>query len=237
MAKEVIALIPARGNSKGIPGKNIREFAGKPLIAHSIGAARKARHIDRVVVSTESVDVARVARRYRAEVLDRPPGLSQDDTPIKWVIDHAMDVLSSKGRPARAIVVLYATAPLRTAEDIDRAVAMALRLQDYDSVAGVCAASVAPFGGLVIEKGRLSYLVPAARRMYQRQLAPPWFALNGAIWVLNPARMNRVNLSLLGKRSYGFVMPAERSIDIDTEHDWEMAEFLARRGWARRSRP
>jgi CMP-N-acetylneuraminic acid synthetase len=224
----VLAIVPARGNSKGIPRKNIKPFLGEPLIARTIRVAKTARLIDRVVVSTESPEVARVARRYRAEVFARSSKLSGDETPMNWVIDEVVEALKDVRRPITAIAVLYPTAPLRTAADVDGAVAMALRLKSYDSVAGMCEAGVAPFGGIIERNGKLRYLVDQAQRMYRRQLAPDWFGLNGALWILNPARLGRLNYSLLGKQSYGYLMPRERSVDLDTEFDWRVAECLAR---------
>jgi CMP-N,N'-diacetyllegionaminic acid synthase len=234
----VLAIVPARGNSKGIRKKNIKAFLGEPLIARTIRAAKRARLIDRVVVSTESPEVARVARRYRAEVFERSPALSGDDTPMNWVVDEVVKALHEEGRPIAAIAILYPTAPLRTAADIDGAVALARRLKSYDSVAGICEAGVAPFGGVIERNGKLRYLVNQAQRMYRRQLAPEWFGLNGALWILNPARLGRLNYSLLGRQSYGYLMPRERSVDLDTEFDWKVAECLARssRGAGTRAR-
>jgi CMP-N-acetylneuraminic acid synthetase len=232
----VLAIVPARGNSKGIPRKNIRPFLAEPLIAHTIRAAKKARSIDRVVVSTESPEVARVARRYRAEVFARSPQLSGDDTPMNWVIDEVLEALKDERRPITAIAVLYPTAPLRTAADIDGAVAMTRRLKKYDSVAGMCEAGVAPFGGLIQRNGKLRYVVDQGKGMYRRQMAPEWFGLNGALWILNPERLGHLNFSLLGKQSYGYLMPRERSVDLDTEFDWNVAECLARSQRDRRRR-
>ena len=92
----------------------------------------------------------------------------------------------------------------------------------------MCEAVVAPFGGLVERNKKLRYLDQRATRMYRRQLAPRWFGLNGAIWVLNPKRLGQLNFSLLGSRTYGYLMPRERSVDLDTELDWRIAECLAR---------
>src|SRR5205085_7524570 len=113
---------------KGIRRKNIKPFLGEPLIARTIRAAKRARLIDRVVVSTESPEVARIARRYRAEVFARSPGLSGDDTPMNWVINEVVDGLKAERDPIAGIAILYPTAPLRTSMDIDGAVAMARRL-------------------------------------------------------------------------------------------------------------
>jgi CMP-N,N'-diacetyllegionaminic acid synthase len=228
MKRYVLAIVPARGNSKGIPRKNIKRFLGEPLIARTLRAAAKARLIDRIVVSTESPQVARIARRYGAEVFARSPELAGDDTPMNWVIKEVIDGLEGDSRRITAIAVLYPTAPLRTAADIDGAVAMALGLRRYDSVAGMCEAGVAPFGGIVQRNGKLRYLVDRAQRMYRRQIAPEWFGLNGALWILNPARLDRLNFSLLGTQSYGYLMPRERSVDLDTMFDWRVAECLAR---------
>jgi CMP-N-acetylneuraminic acid synthetase len=224
----VLAIVPARGNSKGIPRKNIKSFLGEPLIARTLREARRARFIDRIVVSTESAEVARIARRYRAEVFPRSPHLSGDDTPMNWVIDEVVEGLKDDPRPLAAIAILYPTAPLRTAADIDGALAMTRRLKNYDSVAGICEAGVAPFGGVIQRNGKLRYLVDQAKGMYRRQMAPEWFGLNGALWILNPARLGRLNFSLLGKQSYGYLMPRERSVDLDNEFDWRVAECLGR---------
>jgi CMP-N-acetylneuraminic acid synthetase len=220
-----------------LSGKNIRLFEGKPLIAYAIEAARKAQVVDRVIVSTESRRVARIARRYGAEVFRRSPELSRDDTPLNWVIDDVLGTLRRDGCPVEAIVMLYPTTPLRTAADIDGAVRLARRLKTYDSVASICEASVPPFGGLLQKNGRLSYLIEGSKRLYRRQDSPRLYKLNGAIWVLNPSRFNRLNFSLLGTRSYGYEMAHERSIDIDTEFDLYIGECMARRLWrGRRNR-
>lgn len=226
----VLAIIPARGNSKGIKRKNVRPFLGEPLVSRAIREAKKARLVDRIVVSTESSTVAGIAKRHGAEVFRRSRQLARDDTPMNAVIDEVLEALQEDGRRIAAIAILYPTAPLRTAADIDGALAMARRLRRFDSVAGICESGIAPFGGMIRKNGKLRYLVDGARRMYRRQIMPEWYRLNGALWILNPARLENLNYSLLGDYSYGYVMPAERSVDLDTEFDWRVAECLARAG-------
>ncbi len=232
MKGQVIAVIPARGNSKGIPQKNIRPFLGQPLMAYTIREAQRAKSIDRLIVSTEARKVERIAQQYGAEVFRRPSKLAMDDTPINWVIENVLERLNRESCHIEALVVLFSTSPLRTSTDIDNAVELARKFKRYDSIASVHEVDLAPFGGLTMRKGRLAYVVEGAKTMYRRQITPVAYGLNGAIWVLNPDRLGFLNFSLLGEKSYGYVMARERSIDINTQFDWQIAECFAKRLWS-----
>lgn len=235
--KQVIAIIPARGNSKRLPNKNVRPFLGRPLISYTIAAAHNAKLIDRVIVSTESPKVAAVARKFGAEVFQRPAVLAKDTTSMNEVIQNVLNDLVQKQVQVESIVVLFPTAPLRTAADIDGAVRLARKHSEYESVASYCEAKVAPYAGLVLSRGRLSHLLETSRKLYRYQDSPRLYTLNGAVWVLNPTRIALLNNNMLGDRTFGFEMPAVRSIDIDTEFDLFIAECIARRLWSRKNSP
>ena len=231
--KQGVAIIPARGNSKRLPNKNIGSFLGRPLIAYTIAVAQNSKLVDRIIVSTESPQVAAVARKLGAEVHQRPAALAKDTTSMNEVVQNLLDDLVRKGVGVEALVVLFPTAPLRTAADIDGAVRLARKHPNYESVASYCEAKVAPYAGLVLSRGRLSHLLETSRKLYRYQDSPRLYTLNGAVWVLNPKRLNLVNNNMLGDCTYGFEMPAARSIDIDTEFDHFIAESIARRLWHR----
>ena len=126
----VIAVIPARGGSKGIPRKNIRPLLGKPLIAYTIEAALKSKRIDRVVVSTEDEEIAEISQRWGAEVVRRPEELARDDSPSVDTILHAVDWFEEQGERFDIVVMLEATSPLRKEDDLDNAIGLLIKNLD-----------------------------------------------------------------------------------------------------------
>jgi CMP-2-keto-3-deoxyoctulosonic acid synthetase len=127
----VLAVIPARGGSKSIPLKNIRPLNGTPLLAFTIQAAKRSAYLDRCVVSTDHPDIARVARDYGAEVIERPADLATDQAPTEWALLHALEVLAKDGYRPEYVVTLEPTSPLRTTELIDRCIAEAIRHPEW----------------------------------------------------------------------------------------------------------
>ena len=215
------ALIPARGGSKGIPRKNIREIAGKPLIAWTIQAARAAAGIDAVVVSTEDAEIAAVAREWGAQVpFMRPPELAADETPGIAPVLHAIDLLPSY----EAVLLLQATSPLRTTADIDGILALASE-SGAPAVVSVCEPEDHPNWMYRLGAGsRLEPLLPAPAAA-RRQDLPPVYALNGAMYFARTPWL-RETCGFLGDDTRGYPMPPERSVDIDTPLDWRVAEML-----------
>jgi CMP-N,N'-diacetyllegionaminic acid synthase len=212
----VLALITARGGSKGLPGKNVRPVQGRPLIDFSIAAARAAACVDRVVLSTEDDEIARVAQACGCEVpFRRPAALASDEARSMDVVIHALDQV-----PRHDIVVLLQpTSPARTAADIDATVQQLLDAQAPACVS-VCAAEESPYWMFRLgEHSRLTPLLdtPAATR---RQDLPPVFLLNGAVYAARTDALRRMG-SFLGPETVAHVMPRERSIDIDTLEDFE----------------
>lgn len=218
----ILALIPARGGSKGLPGKNILPLAGKPMIQWSIKAAQGSRFVTRVVVSSDDPAILEVARAAGAETpFVRPAELAQDDTPSMDVVLHALDQLP----PVDWVVLLQPTSPLRSAEDIDQAIARCLET-GAPACVSVSESPALPWWMFRVDAtGRLVPFLDAAQRPQRRQEAPTLYTLNGAVYV---ARVDwlRKTRSFLTEETVAHVMPAERSVDIDTALDFRLAECL-----------
>jgi CMP-N-acetylneuraminic acid synthetase len=229
MKPEIVAGIFARGGSKGVPRKNIRMLAEKPLIAHAIETARASRFIDRVIVSTEDEEIAAVARRYGAEVpFMRPADLAKDDSPewLSW--QHAVRTLCGKdGRPAwRAFVCVPTTSPLRSLSDVDGCIEMFLE-SDADIVIAVSPASRSPYFNMVTldDKGYARLVIRPSKAAFRRQDVPAAYDMTTIVYVARPEFVLRADSMFQGK-VMARIVPSERALDIDTELDFEIAEFL-----------
>ena len=221
-----IAIIPARGGSKGLPGKNVLPLGGKPLIAHTIEAARATHSIQRIVVSTESPEIAQIARQYGAEVpFLRPPELALDETPTLPVMQHVLAQLkATEGWEPEIVVLLQPTSPLRRADDIDEAVIL-LEETQADSVVSLCAARHHPAWMKRVERGRVLPFLENAPEYTRRQDLPPVYRLNGAIYVTRRRVLLDEN-RVLGRDTRALVMDAESSVDIDTLLDLKVAALI-----------
>lgn len=225
--RSVLAIIPARGGSKGLPGKNIRKLAGKPLIAYSIGQALESRYIGRVVVSTEDSEIARVAARYQAEVIRRPDELALDDTSSVDALQHTLDYLKeAEGYSPDLVVLLQPTSPLRKVEDIDGAIDKLLEV-GCDSVVSVCDVEHPAHWMYTLEGERLKPIIEGGRKVGRRQDASKVYRLNGAVYVTHRDVVMRQD-KVMGDDTRAYIMPRERSVDIDTEFDFKLAELLMR---------
>jgi N-acylneuraminate cytidylyltransferase len=232
---EVLALIPARGGSKSIPRKNIRPFAGHPLIAYSIAAGRAAETVSRVIVSTDDEEIAAIARRYGAETpFLRPGECSQDNTPDLPVFQHALEWLAENEAYQPGIVVqLRPTSPLRRVRHIDQAVYRLLEQPQADSVRTVCIPFQNPFKMWRI--GPEGFMQPLLETQYPeaynmpRQLLPDVYWQTGyvdAAWadtILSKA-------SMTGERILPLIIDPSEWIDIDSPDDWRRAERLLESG-------
>ena len=224
---KTLYIIPARGRSKGIPGKNIKPFLGKPLICHAIDQARGAGADDAdICVSTDSDEIRRVVEEHGLKVpFMRPDELATDTAGTYEVLLHALDFYEKRGKHYDRIVLLQPTSPLRRTEDIRNA--LALWNDDIDMVVSVCEAATNPYynayetdaeGNLHISKGDGRYT--------RRQDAPKVWEYNGAVYVMSAAALREMHYSKFPKRR-PYVMPAERSVDLDTPADWLRAEQMA----------
>lgn len=223
-----VATICARGGSKGLPGKNLRDFLGKPLIVHTIEQALACAEIDKVYVSTDSTAIAEVARSAGAEVpFMRPAELAQDSSPKLPVLAHLLTLIDSSEARVSRLVDLQPTSPLRTSDDISAALALD---PQAELVVSVTEASGNPYFNLV-EAGQGGYLhLSKANGATRRQDAPNAYTLNGAIYVWQPAALLRAAVQgMWSARAIPYIMPSWQSVDIDVLEDFEYAEWLGKR--------
>ena len=223
----MIAIIPAREGSKGLPGKNILPFCGKPLIAWTIEAALACKSLDRVIVSTDSEDIAETARTYGAEVPGlRPKVLALDNSSAIDVYIYLWEKLTGKVKSEPVpFVVLQPTSPLRTTEDINKAVKL-FHEKRADSVISVSEASHPPVWAKKIdENGILKDYFKTADSLANRQQIPFAYMPNGAIFILTKSLVTDKR-TYYSDKTYPYIMPFERSIDIDTIWDFRIAEHI-----------
>lgn len=222
--KTVLAVIPARGGSKGVPRKNIKPLAGKPLIAWTIEAAKRSRYVDRIVVSTEDEEIAHVAGQFGAEVpFMRPVELARDDTPGIDPVLHALEQLPSYDY----VVLLQPTSPLRTADDIDQCIQTCVDLGSPACVTVTAADKPPQWMYYVTGEARLQPVMDPNVQVTRRQDAPPVYVLNGAVYVAETEWLKSAR-SFLTEHTAGCVMPRDRSFDLDTPLDFLVAEALIR---------
>ena len=220
----MLAIIPARRGSKGLPGKNIRQLNGKPLIAYTIAAALEAKNTGRIIVSTDSEEIMEIALEYGAECpFLRPAKLSTDQARGIDVIRHAITTLEH-GDPTAipAFVILQPTSPLRTAADIDNAITL-FREREADSVISYCQEShPISWHKYLTDDGRLEAIFD--KRSDNRQEERPSYYPNGAIYVLKRSLLEKE--SFYTEKSYAYLMDSNRSIDIDNLDDFNYAAYL-----------
>ena len=224
----------ARGGSKGLPGKNLRPLAGKPLIAHTIDTARESKAFDRLILSTDDAAIADAGRARGCEVpFMRPADLARDETPHLPVLQHAVDWLRGHdGYAPDAVMILQPTSPLRRVEDIRESIAM-LERSGADSVVSVSEvpAHYNPMRTLRVDaRGMASLFVtgePVRRRINRRQdMAQAW-TMNGAVYLFRTSVLRAGEPSLYGDRTAAYVMPPAFGMSIDTLDDWEeVTRFL-----------
>jgi CMP-N,N'-diacetyllegionaminic acid synthase len=232
--KRVLAIVPARAGSKGLPGKNIRPLAGKPLLAWPVAAALGSRHVDRVVVSTDSDKYADIARQYGAEVPAlRPPELASDSAPSSGFIVHMLDLLESSGDSFSYVVLLEPTSPLTTAEDVDAALeALAAHRDIADGLVSVTelVSSHPAFAVRRDADGRIGpYAAVDFTRLPRRQDIDPLYALDGSVYVSAVDAFRRER-SFCHARTLSLVMPHYKAFEVDSLVDFICIEaILARR--------
>jgi len=223
-----IALICARGGSKGLPGKNIRLLGGRPLIGWSIAQALAVPAISRVVVSTDSPEIAEVARQQGAEVpFMRPAELAQDNSPEWLVWRHALDYLhADMGTYPDSLVVVPATAPLRDSSDIQRCLDV-FHAGDTDMVITVTQAQRSPYFNMtrLLPDGYVELVIPPESRVFRRQDAPVVFDMTTVAYVARPQFVLE-HSGLFEGRVRQVLIPHERAIDIDTQLDFRIAQHL-----------
>ncbi|MFC6099488.1 acylneuraminate cytidylyltransferase family protein [Olivibacter domesticus] len=223
----MLAIIPARGGSKGLPGKNIKLLAGKPLLAYTIEAALKAKDITRVIISTDSDEIAKIAIKYGAECpFLRPSELSTDSARSVDVYKHAMNWLQiNKDDVVDSVVILQPTSPLRTNLDIDKAISIFYE-KNADSVVSYCQEHhPIKWHKYITPDGKFENIFEES--INNRQLERPSFFPNGAIYIFKRTLIETEKYYTA--KSYAYIMDRRNSIDIDTLDDFEYVEFLLNR--------
>lgn len=221
----------ARGGSKGIPGKNLKPLAGKPLIAYTVEAARASGALDRLILSTDDGAIAEAGRALGCDVpFLRPAELARDDTPHLPVIQHAVRWLDEHaGYRPEAVMILQPTSPLRQPEDIRASIAL-LERSGADSALSVSEipAHVHPMRTLRVDETGAAVLFvtggPVRQRINRRQDLPAAWVMNGAIYICRTGVLFAGQPSLYGDRVVAYRMPARRGVSIDDAEDWAAAE-------------
>ena len=223
---EVLAIIPARSGSKGIPGKNLRPLAGKPLVVHTIEHARAATRVNRVVVSTDGAEIAEAARRAGAEVVDRPAEIAGDTASSESALRHVLDFLAERERYSPDVVVfLQCTSPIRRPDDVDGAIRKLVE-SGADSLLSV----VRTHRFLWREvDGRAEAVNYDPDHRPRRQDRPPEYQENGSIYVFKPWVLAERDNRLGGKIAL-YEMDARSAVDIDDPEDFALCEHLLATG-------
>lgn len=222
----MLAVIPARGGSKGVPGKNIKLLNGKPLIAYTIETAICSGVFDRIVVSTDSEEIAETAKQYHAEIpFLRPCDLSGDAVSSDDVILHALEFLENQGEKYNYVCKLQPTSPLRSACHIKEAYDY-LMCNNYNYVVSVCECEHSPrwSGQLDADNGMEHFIDEEYKRSIRQQI-PHYYRLNGAIY-MGKVKKFKMEKNFLGCDCHAYIMSQEDSIDIDSMLDFKIAEYI-----------
>lgn len=228
LRKKILGVIPARGGSKGIPNKNIINLCGRPLISYTLDAAKKSRYLTDVIVSTDSKEIAAVAKSFGGHVpFMRPNNLAADSTPSAPVVAHAIDFMENLNKfKYDAVILLQPTTPLRITNDIDKVINLWIEERVDSVVSVVNVGSEHPLRMKRIIGNRLiNYIDQGVEDMRPRQHLPSVYIRNGAVYLRGrDAFMN--SMSLVGENVLPYIMPEERSINIDAIKDLVYAEFV-----------
>lgn len=223
----VLGIVPARGGSKGIPNKNLRDLAGKPLLQYIADAARAANIIDRLILSTDSKAIADLGKELGLEApFIRPANLAADDTPMLNVVVHALEFLEKAGWQADIVFVLQPTSPLRKAEHILEAFSR-MQKEDCDSVVSVTEIPdlFSPQKAMRLQKGFLQFWDKDGQQITRRQEVEPAYAREGTVYAFWRRTLAEKG-NIYGDKCLPLVLPAEESLSLDTVEDWQRAEGI-----------
>lgn len=222
--KKILALIPARGGSKGIKNKNIIEICGQPLIAYTIQAAIDSACFDEIIVSTDSQQIAEVAQKFGATVpFLRPANLAADNSKSEAVVKHALTFMNSLGKYYDLIVVLQPTSPLRKAKHIIEALDL-LVTQDLPSLASISPVTEHPLFMRAIDEKFLLKKILSSPSNIRRQDLPQYYILNGAIYINRPEDVYSEKPA--NDNLYGYIMDQNSGVDINTLEDIEKVKKI-----------
>jgi CMP-N-acetylneuraminic acid synthetase len=217
--RNMVAIVPARGGSKGLPRKNLRELGGLPLIAWTIKAAKECPLIDSVIVTSDDPEILSVSAQYGAdELITRPPQLATDSTSSIDVISHTLENTQISAN----LILLQPTSPLRNHQQIFQAISDFQNLKTL-SLISVTESTESPFWTFTVQNGFLAPLIETKQFVYQRQLLPKTYILNGAIYIRNIEDFVKTK-QLIPENSMPFIMDLQSSADIDSLEDLKSVE-------------
>lgn len=220
--KTFLAIIPARGGSKRLPRKNVRDLAGKPLIAWSIQAAQESQYIDALVVTSDDQEILDIAHSHGAECLLRPENLATDESKTSDVITHTVKSLAQK---YDYIVLMQATSPLRTAKNVDEAIEKLID-KSADSIISVTEVDHSPLWANTLPSDEnMKDFLPDNIEGKRSQDLDTYYRLNGALYIMDTKKF-MITQSLFSDNSCAYIMSKEESVDIDTIYDFLYAETI-----------
>lgn len=225
----VLAIVPARAGSKGVPRKNLRPLGGVPLVAWPIEIAKMCPQIDRVIVSTDGAEIADVARQHGAEVLERPAALASDTAIIADLLRHIIGELRDAGETATTMLLLEPTSPFRTPEDVTDCLRL-MTDEKLDSVATFVEAELNPHRAWRIAGTTPSVYIEGAIPWLPRQKLPPAYQLTGAVYAFDMDRLGPDDPSILFGRSGAMLMDRRRALDINDDLDFMVGDALLASG-------
>ncbi len=221
--KSILAIIPARGGSKRLPRKNTLPINGKPLIYWTIKAALKSQYIDKIVISSDDHEVKKLSSFYNVDFIDRPKELSLDDSTTISVVMHAFEKLGAK---YDYIILLQPTSPLRNSRHIDEAISL-LNKKRSDAIISVCEVGHPPiFTNKIPLDGSMEKFITNEMKNKRTQDFPQFYKINGAIYICCINRLFKEETFFIKDNIFSYIMSKEKSIDIDDEFDFKLAQYL-----------
>lgn len=224
MNKKIVAIITARGGSKGLPRKNVLDLAGKPLIAHTIEAAKQSKLFHRIIVTTDDLEIKQISSFYGADIIDRPIDLATDSASSLDVIEHALQALSKLDNTYTHFILLQPTSPLRNAEHLQKAWQQYCS-EDAESLVSITEDDHHPYKSFIQTPEGIEPLFSWEYLTTPRQKLPKTFRVNGAIYIAECQTFLKTKNLFEGKLSF-FIMTKTASIDIDDEIDFLLAKLL-----------
>ena len=221
--KSILAIIPARGGSKRLPGKNTLPINGKPLIYWTVKAALESHYIDKVIISSDDLDIKKLSLNYGVDFINRPKELSSDDSTTISVVFHVIEQLDKK---YDFIILLQPTSPLRNYLDIDKAIRL-LDEKQSDAVISVCELGhPLLFSNTLPLDGSMEKFITDEMKNKRTQDFPTFYKINGAIYLCCIDRLVKEKTFFIKDNIFSYIMNKERSIDIDDKFDFKLAEYL-----------
>jgi CMP-N-acetylneuraminic acid synthetase len=226
-SKKLLAIIPARGNSKRLPGKNLKNLLGRPLIAWSIDAALKSEYVDRIIVSTDDEEIAKISRRNGAETpFIRPKSLARDDSQSIDVVTHAIKMLKDSDDEYDYVVLLQPTSPFRNSTHIDEAVKTLIE-KSASAIISTTKSDINPkWMNTIPESGDMTSFLDKKYQNIRSQDLPVYYQLNGAIYLSKVNNLIQENTFFLKKNIFTYIMDRKSSIDIDDQYDFIYANSI-----------